>query len=519
MEGSADVDEAYLVSQADAVSHLEAHQQVKTAQLTEKVLEFIDEKSAVVNHKRYDVVEVNYGPSGSHVVLAEFNPNSIDSTGFREMAFVDPSPFTAWTRLEHVPELRDRKGLRTFYDMSRNDGAIRGALRVVKTPIQGAEWYVEPASEAAIDINIAKFVQKNLFEELDVIWERFVEDCLRSFDYGFFTFEKVYEWDYTVTPARIKLKRLAPIHPLDVQGWNYAPNGELIGLTLEPIYGTDLTEKIEIPIGKLLHIVFEMEGGDLRGSSILRTAFKHWYYKETLYKIDAIQKERHGIGVPIIILPLGFTPEDRLLANELGRNLRTNERAYITIPSTWEVSFAKLEGQPVDPLPSIEHHDKKIYEAILASFMGSRDLSQESLDTFYKSTRYVARCIASTINREVIKDLVDKNFLRKNGYPKLCVRRMGEWEETRTMTFALRNLVGAKILTPDEPMEDLIRKQMSLPPLDKDTARDASPGGAQGGLSSPQSSVKPPQPKVSRATPTPRVGTPAANSGTDKSGG
>lgn len=491
----ADIEEAVVV--------IEDYRSTKSAELVELT-------------RKYDVVEAVYQPGGqSYILMAERGNMLSSGTGFAEMGFIDPSPFTAWTRLEHVPELRERRGLRTFYDMSRSDGAVRSALRQIKTPIQGAEWYVEPASDSKIDENIAKFIEKNLFEELDTTWERFVEDCLRCIDYGFFAFEKVYKFDYE--DGKIKFARFAPLHPLDIQSWDYNVYGEIQGLTMEPINGHDFTkDPVKISFDKLLMMVFEMEGGDLRGTSILRTAFKHWYYKDTLYKIDAIQKERHGIGVPVIVMPLGFTSEDKVLANDLGRNLRTNERAYITIPNNWEVYFAKLEGQPVDPIPSIEHHDKKIYEAVLASFMGSDELSTEALDTFYKSTRYIARTVAATINRWAIRDLVDMNFMRKGGYPKLCVRRMGEWEDTRTQTFALRNLVGAKIITPDDPMEIAIRKQLSLPPMDPDTAREI---GGPGGMVSPDKNVGTPKTTGSRQKGTPPTGTPKGNYGADRSGG
>lgn len=513
--GGVDPRNGNIVTQADAVQILEEYREVKLA----KMMDNTQDLDVVL--KRYDLVEAHYDPmeqQSSYILVADRNAQknfAEQATGFPEMAFIDPSPFTAWTRLENISELRGKKGLRLFYDMSRSDGAVRGALRVVKTPIQGADWYMEPASEASIDKNIADFVQKTLMEDMETLFERFVEDCLRCIDYGYFVFEKVYYSD----PKTDKIKiNLTPIHPLDIQGWTYDGAGNVTGIRLEPIQGETYQQMVEIPFRRLLMVVFEMEGGDLRGTSILRTAYKHFYYKDTLYKIDAIQKERHGIGVPIIKLPMGFTDKDKDLANQLGRNLRTNERAYITIPWNWEVMFAKLEGQPVDTMPSIEHHDRKIYESILATFTGTKEFNQESLDTFYKSTRYMARVLAATINKYVVRELVDINFLRKNGYPKLCVRRMGEWEETRTMTFALRNLVGAQVLTPDLPLENLIRQLWGLPPLDEATAR-IMPTPAGGGLASPSASVKPPKVEGSKQKPSPPIGTPAKNAGSDKSGG
>jgi len=109
------------------------------------------------------------------------------------------------------------------------------------------------------------------------------------------------------------------------------------------------------------------------------------------------------------------------------------------------------------------------------------------------------------------------NFVRKGGYPKLCVRRMGEWEDTRTMTFALRNLVGAKILTPDDPLEALIRKQMGLEPLDKSTARDIDPPAA--GLTAPSTNVGTPKVGTPNQGKTPPTSTPAPQAGADRSGG
>jgi hypothetical protein len=139
------------------------------------------------------------------------------------------------------------------------------------------------------------------------------------------------------------------------------------------------------------------------------------------------------------------------------------------------------------------------------------------LDTFYKSTRYIAKGgIGAIFNKFVIKELVDMNFLRKGGFPKLRARRMGEWEDTRTMTFALRNLVGAGFLTPDDPSEDLLREMLSFPKLDKATSRQIEQGK---GLANPSKNVGTPSVGLPKQKPTPPVQPPASQAGTDRSGG
>jgi Protein of unknown function (DUF935). len=480
---------------------------------------------------KYDVVGAEHDPAhGSYVILADRNPGLSPGLATREMGYASPSPWTSWTRDERVPELMDRRGLRTYYDMKRADGTVRGALRLLKTPVMGARWFVEPATDSTMDKNIAKFVEKNLMEELNVPWSRVIEDALLMCDFGYFPFEKVYDQ----IDGKIKLTKLAPRHPMDINEWLWDENGGPDGIIMDPVsipgsfnsysnYQREALNQPEvfIPISKLVVFVLEQEAGDLRGISILRSAYKHYYYKDTMYKIDAIQKERHGIGVPIIKLPAGFSTSDRALAENLGRNLRTNERAHIVVPFNWEVTFAKLEGQPVDCLKSIEHHDMKIKSNILAPFMDEANVNPDSLDVYYKATRYIASTVCDTFNHYVIPQLVDFNFSR-GGYPKLRVRRIGEEESLRTLSFAVRNFVGANIIRPDDELEKFIRSELDLPPVDEDSVREQETpqaGGSSGGGPSQAGAPKPPHVGPPKQAPKQGATAGKSNVGEDASGG
>lgn len=470
---------------------------------------------------KYQIVSANYDPAhGSFIVMADRDPGMTGDIAIAELGYASPSPWTSWTRAERVPELMDKRGLRTYYDMKRADGTVRGALRLFKTPILAARWFVEPASDSTIDQNIAKFIEDNLFRGLTVPWSRVVEDALLMCDYGYFPFELVFH----EKDGKIQLRKLAPRHPMDVREWVWDAHGGPRGIVMESMdalegrvindnIGMDMASGIFIPIEKLVVFVLEQEAGDLRGISILRSAYKHYYYKDTLYKIDAIQKERHGIGVPIIKLPPGFSQADKALAENLGRNLRTNERAHIVVPSNWEILFAKLEGQPVDCLKTIEHHDMKIKSNILAPFMDEANVNPDSLDVYFKSTRYVANTICDTFNHFVIPKLVDFNFAR-GGYPKLRVRRIGEWEDIRTMSFAFRNFVGAGAIRPDDELEEFLRSELDLPPVDKDSIR--MPPAPQLGTPTPPEPGRAGPPRQSTRPP---VGPGRRNMGLDQSGG
>lgn len=474
--------------------------------------------------ERYDPVQVVHDPvNGSYMVMAERDPGMSAVSAFEEIGYVSPSPFTSWTRQEHNPKLRDKQGLTEYYRMKRADGMVRGILRMLKTPIQAGRWFVEPASDSARDKKIAEFVSDNLFEYLNVTWSKLLDDILLCCDYGFMVMEKVFRYN---DEGQIVLQKLAPRHPLDIQEWIYDRKGGPDGVVMEPniIDGSIATppEKRFIPISKLAVFVLESEAGDLNGISALRSIYKHYYYKDNLYKIDAIQKERHGIGVPIIKLPVGYSEADKRVAENLGRNLRTNDRGHVVLPPQWEILFAKLEGQPVDCLPSIAHHNEMIKLNILAPFMNDSSVDAESTDLFMKSTRYIGNTVADVFNKHVIPQLVNFNFrlgsTRK--YPMLRVRRVGEWEDIRTMSFAFRNLVGSGAIIPDDVLEKFFRRELDLPPMDKATSRvlptapQEGPGGENGSPSAP----KPPQVGGPRqAKPKATSGQP--NSGIDRSGG
>lgn len=518
-----------------------------TVQSDDDIIQAIEERTAQkvealsLNEalERYDLVETVYDPvHGSYLIMAERDPKMTVDLASREMGYASPSPFTAWTREERVAELRDKLGIRKYYDMKRADGTIRGALRLLKTPVMSARWFVEPASESTIDQNIAKFVSENLFEKLNAPWHRVLEDALLMCEYGYMPLEKVYGLD---SDGRIILKKLAPRHPLDIQEWLYDDRGGPDGIVMDPTEANGWSS-IAIPIEKLVVFVLEQEAGDMRGISILRSAYKHYYYKDTLYKIDAIQKERHGIGVPIIKLPLGYTTQDRALAEDMGRNLRTNERAHITIPANWTIEFAKLEGQPVDCLPSIQHHNDQIMANILAPFWRDSNAKEDSMNMFYKGTRYIALTIADTFNRYVIKQLVDFNYSRGK-YPVLRARRIGENEDLRTWSFAFRNLVGTDAIRPDDVLEKFLRVELDLPPADPNTARvvqtpqnpneDNSDGtidpmnesmldsreGKAGNTTDPKATVGNPRVGPPRQGTRPPVGLPKGTAGQDRSGG
>lgn len=453
---------------------------------------------------------------------------------------------TVWSnylREEYNPELVGQAGLIKYERMAKSDAAVRSALRAVKTPILGATWFVQPAKNEALHKEIANFVQRNLTQYMTYQWSQVLWEALLMLNYGHYMFELVWAFRDVETDSgtsrKIVLKKMAPRHPLDITNWLFDVHGGPAGVEVFGPPASDVSsgvgmtsnspfggESVVIPIDKMAIFTFDGEGGDLRGISVLRSAYKHWFFRENLYKIDAIQKERHGIGIPIIKLPSGFTSRDRDLAHELGANLRTNEKAHVVLPPNWELMFAKLEGQPVDALESADHHMKMIYQNVLAQAImaGSGASAKEGMELFYKSTRYIADIVRGVMNKYVIPKLVTANW-PVDEFPELKVRRLGDTQEARTVSFAVRNFVGASVITPDERLEEWARELVDAPQSDPDTRREDTqtpqlPSSTPGNLTPPDENVGEPRVGPPRQTTTARQQlAPRDSPGADRSGG
>jgi hypothetical protein len=492
---------------------------------------------------RYDVVEVvPTGPDHEPYILVsdpvsagprlpvQFagEPESMQfaeptSQDLAELGSTSASPWTAQLRDEYKAELRDLRGLQQYDRMRRSDGTVRGTLRQLKTPVLGARWFIEPASNSEQDKRIAEYVHRCLYDYMSISFTQVLTEALMMAEFGYFMFEKVYDIRMINGQPRVVWRKLAPRHPMDVKQWHYDSKG---GPSYVEMYGPNGSiDDVKIPIEKLLVFTFDREANNMIGISVLRSAYKHWYYKEQLYKIDAIQKERHGIGIPVIHLPPGFSNGDRKAANELGRNLRTNERAHVVLPPNWDLIFAKIEGQPVDAMVSIEHHDAKIRSNILADYLERAGTTNADIghDLFLKATRFIADIICDDFNLYAIPQLVDFNYARlPNGYPKLRARRIGETEDQRTLSFTIRNMVGAGVIEPDDVLEAFVRKELDLPLKDVSTARqivvDHNDDVEEAPVDSAQKQ-RGQQAGLPRQQSRPPVGPPRSNAGTDRSGG
>jgi hypothetical protein len=399
---------------------------------------------------------------------AEEVPNNFDE----EMGSANTLPIR-----DLVPELSTRRlQIQTWDTMSRTDAVCKVSLNAAKVPILGADIYIDPMGDDQNAVDVGEFVSWNLFEAMSVPWHVTLVKVLKMYQHGSSILEPVYEnreWSPSRKMANRRMyttiRKLGYRPALTIEKIETDDNGGPVEIVQRALDKNNKAKEVRIPIEKA--IIFSMgDSDDLMGESILRTAYQHWFYKTHMYKVDAIQKERHGIGIPKGKLQPGYTSEDKRILSQLLRNIRTNERAYMTLPPGYDVEMMKLEGQLVNVLESANHHDVLILLNVMAEFMmlgletsgGGRATSGAQLDLFYKSEWFIANFVCACFNQWLIPKLVRYNF-ETDVIPQMKVRNIGQSRDLQQFAAALSNMVSENIITPDTETEDWARRVFDAP--------------------------------------------------------
>jgi hypothetical protein len=368
----------------------------------------------------------------------------------------------------------------TYTKMARADASVRISLRAGKSPVLGADYYFEPCDDSPEAEMNKLFADYCLFRGMSSPFLKVMEQILKMYENGWSLFEPVWELrEWTpppvegVQPNRRKytlLKKLA-VRPVSTIGKiNYDDNGGPKEFEHKAMRSDGRADEVVIPIEKAIVFTFDQDGGDVTGNSILRSAYQHWYFKDHLYKIDAIQKERHGIGIPEVVLQPGYSAADKNIADEIASNLRTNEKAFVVRNTMMSIGFIELGVHPVDVLNSAQHHDGMIMKNIMVQFLnmglgdtsGGRATGATAMDMFLKSMRYIAQTICDAFNMYLVPQMISYNF-KNDKFPELRVKNIGETKDLQMWASAVSNLVKQGAIQVDDDFEQWVRANVDAP--------------------------------------------------------
>lgn len=376
---------------------------------------------------------------------------------------------------DYNADLTGTQRIRKYDEMRLGDSTVAAALQVVKLPILSAEWYIKPASEDAKHKAQARFIDDQLFKNVNFSWNELLEQILTMCDYGNSIFEKVFEVvDWGEYTGRVGWKKFGQRLSKTIYRWTLE-DGKTDGIVQmlpggkKDADGKTLT-KVEIPRWKLLYFINKKEGSNYEGISLLRPAYKHWYMKDAYYRIDAIAAERMGVGIPIITSPPQASPADKAKARQIAKNMRANSAAYADLPQGFTLKMMEMAADKVkDVEKMVLHHDHQILKAVLAEFInlgsqggsGSYALSNTQANLFYLSLVHLAKTVQQEL-QHAVDELIDLNFGVQEKYPTLEIGKIG-LTDVAALAEALSKYITAGAITVDTELERYLRQAMDLP--------------------------------------------------------
>jgi hypothetical protein len=388
---------------------------------------------------------------------------------------------------ETTPELVWPNSVRVYEQMRTQDAQVASVLRAVSLPIRRTPWRIDPAGARP---EVVQLIAEDL--GLPVVgqqmppaprqrdkfsWQEHLQQALLMLPFGYSYFEQVYRID----PAgRARLRKLGPRLPKTIQDIKVAADGGLISVSQWPAQMAGLHEGGTIPVNRLVAYVYEREGGNWIGTSLLRPAYKHWLIKDRLLRVQAQTIERNGMGVPLYKGQDGASEGDLQKGLEMAQAWRAGEAAGSSVPFGADLLLRGVEGDLPDAMPPIRYHDEQIARAVLAHFLnlgtqtGSWALGTTFADFFTLSLQTLAQQVADTATQHIVEDLVDLNWGEDEPAPRIVFDEIGSRQAATAQ--AVKALIEAGAIFPDEVLEQTLRQQYGLPP--KDDSPNLPPPGS-----------------------------------------
>jgi hypothetical protein len=406
---------------------------------------------------------------------------------------------------EFLADLRGIRAVQVWREMSDNDAIVGATLYAVEIMMRRAKWRVDPASESDPADTAASDYVTECMSDMEQSWADTITEVLSFLRYGWAYFEEVYK-------RRSGPKndpRFASKYSDGLIGWRKLPiraQESLFKWEIEPDDGTiwgmwqqpaPLFNTRYVPIDKSLLFRTSVYKNNPEGRSVLRSAYRPWYFKRRLEEIEAIGLERDLSGLPILQPPEEldiFDDNDpkmvQVLADAVAMvtNIRRDELEGVVLPAGWSLSLLSASGshggkgaggggggtsgRGGGPQigPTIARYESHIAMSLLADFIllghgttGTYALSSDKTDMFNLATNAWLDYVASVFNQWAVPRLIALNpKFPQDRFPKIAHDGVDTPNMSELGAF-IQSMTGVGILVPDPGLEDYVRSIANLP--------------------------------------------------------
>ncbi|MBU2701171.1 hypothetical protein Ga0466249_002285 [Sporomusaceae bacterium BoRhaA] len=419
--------------------------------------------------------------------------------------------FSGWTDEEWLKDLRGLNGVKRYKEMRDNDAIVGAFLFAIEMLIRQAPWNTEAASDEEADTHAAQFLKECLFEDMEMTFHELICDALSMLPFGWAYHEIVFKkrmgdtGDPTTqskfNDGRIGFRKIALRAQETFLEWEFAPNNDLLGMwqNSPPDY-----KRRFIPFSKSVLFRTRSPKNNPEGRSILRNAWRSYYFKKRMEEIEAIGIERDLAGLPVVKVPPQMldanASEDEKKAlqsyKQLVTSIRRDSNEGVVFPAE-DTPEGKKTGYSFELVSSssrrqfdtskiIERYDRRIAMTVLADFIflgqtgdGSMALSVDKTKMFSAAIGSILDTICETLNNKAVPMLFKLNsFTGLTGLPKLVHENIDSIDVGVLGQF-LNNFsaAGAPLMgTPEDPnvalVNHVLTKILHLPGMTEEQIKN-----------------------------------------------
>lgn len=395
---------------------------------------------------------------------------------------------------EFISKLRWPYAGDVYKEMSDNDPVIGAILYLAEMLIRNAGWTVTAASDKSVDKEAAEFVQ-TCMDDMDMSWANTICEILSMLPYGFSFHELVYKirrgpeeknskYKSKYSDGRIGWKRMPIRAQSTLHEWLFDEDGDIKAFVqlAPPDY-----KVTTIPLSKGLLFRTKVSRDNPEGRSLLRNAYRPWYFKKRIEEIEGIGIERDLAGLPLLTAPEGLDLWDetdprmqalKCNAEELVRNVRRDSEEGILLPHGWELELLSTgSSRQFDTNTIVNRYDNRIAITMLSDLVligGDKTGSFALADTKQSllSTALEAQVdnISDILNKYAVPKLMQLNHFP--GIIEHPIITPGEIESPSLKEIALLLRAMGLDISKDMSLQNYLRKMSSLPEMDKKTFED-----------------------------------------------
>jgi len=401
---------------------------------------------------------------------------------------------------EFHPRLRGKRAIEVFREMADND-AVCGCIIRSHTSIIGQAKRELKAADDSLEALFYKDKIESMFGDCEQTESERMQEILSMCWAGYSIFAK--NWKQRrkslsyISPANYNSKyddglyaprRILGLSQDSIEEWKFSKEGNIEGAW--QMAWPDFKREL-IPAEYILLYRVDAQKNNPEGKSILRNAYRSWWFLKRIQELEAIGVERDMAGLMVMRLPPEFFADNASTAQKntveafrkIAERARRNEYDGLLYPAGdtangktgWDVSLLQSGGRrPMDVDAIVKRLESRIALSVLGESVllgmqgnvGSWSLASSKTHMMALVIQHEMSVIDDIDNRFLIPDIMKANGWPEEAAPSFAFGDIETDDATELMSAIVSGVSGG-VISLDDGLEEYMRQRMGLPQKEK----------------------------------------------------